>query len=102
MLFSGQSKHIGENAITREKTAAWYDKKRYSRDIDKSSLEKWKQELYGFQQVRIVEAFQDDLNLKQIGYDFSLTYMPTSQRIKAKLISYIRKIIGNIRMIFHR
>lgn len=98
MLSPGDFKHMGERGMTVEVASAWYDKQSYYRNPEVKEIEKWKWMLATDQQVRIAEEFKDFKDLVNLGYDFSLDYLSPKNRLKGKIISRIRLLIGNFRL----
>lgn len=81
MMYPGNKKHLGENAITTNSNEIWYDVKTYYRNPDSKSTDKWKSNLKLSHQVRIVTAFKDYEELKQFRYCFSKDGLPQAKRL---------------------
>ena len=72
MLYPGEKKHIGEQAITKNSGEIWYNAKEYYRDPDSQNMGKWQSELSARDQIRTIMAFSKRDDLKPFGYNFSL------------------------------
>ena len=80
MMRPGEIQHPGEEGMTSEYMSVFYDKQSFYRNPDTLSVEKWKHTLKVSDQVRIANHFRVCRQLVQLGYDFSLDYLPAMPR----------------------
>lgn len=98
MIYPSRFKHLGERAIISLGDSAWYDEKMFNRDPDTSNIDKWKKKLTPAQQVRITNAFKDIKALRDLGYDFSLNHLTFGEKLKGRVVSFLRSKIGDLRL----
>jgi hypothetical protein len=96
MLRPGEFEHPGERPITLH--PQFYDKERFRRNIEQTSLSTWKEELALHRQVRISEAFRGDRRLRELGYEMSLPHLSQPRRIAGSVVSSVRKVVGGARL----
>ena len=96
MLRPGDKEHLGDRAITVKSNEIWYDSKTYNRNLAVQNMEKWKNELALYQQLRTTMAFAGNRELVQYGYDFSINGLAHGHGVLSRTFIYCLSIGGTL------
>lgn len=92
MLYPGNVKHMGQDAITVRSNEIWYDKATYNQNPHQESIDKWKKTLSPTQHMEISLYFQSDAHLKTLGYDWSVQNLTTGAKVFFAAKSGLRRV----------
>lgn len=99
MTMPNAKRHPGEAAITENSGGIWYDKDSYNRDIDGSSIERWRGSLSRAQQAKVINAFRGGEGLKMLGYDLNLDSVAVADRAKTYATDCVGQVLGAIKIL---
>jgi protein-tyrosine sulfotransferase len=106
MVYPGNVKHLGQDAITVRSNEIWYDTDTYNQNPHLESVERWRKDLLPTQQIAVSSFFKNDAELKKLGYDFSLQELSADERIFYTFSNGFRRIgkalISRLRSILMR
>ena len=92
MSTPGEQKHLGEAAITANSKEIWYDAKTYYSNPNTDSLDKWRRQLSGADQMIIARGFASMPQLQALGYDLTPGHLSAADRARAGATFMARRV----------